>query len=397
VTAEVIEFSPASDAQAFAQVPAAPAVFALHGEAGAEPYVSRTTNLRRRLIRLLGSGDSGITRRLNLRERVGRIEYRPVASDFESQFVLYSTLRRLFPRTYRDRLRLRPAPLIKFNLDNPYARAYVTTRIGRLNGKSLYFGPFASRVAAEKYLNDSLDLFKIRRCVDDLHPDPKFPGCIYSEMKMCLAPCFRGCTDEQYTDEVVRVRRYLDSAGDSLRRELEQERDRASAELQFESAAALHTRIAKVNDAAGQAPEIARRLDELNGLMVQPSTVAGAVAFFRIECGATSERFDFAVSASAAQYASGDAAARQKHSMEARIAEALAAAPAIPRLTSAELMEHIALLKRWWFRTHKSGELFLAESGELPMRRIVRGVGRIFAGAATENQPSPTSSKQNTC
>ena len=63
---------------------------------------------------------------------------------------------------------------------------------------ALYYGPFVSRIAAEKFMNDSLDFFKMRRCVDDLHPDPKFPGCIYSEMKMCLAPCFKGCTDEEY-------------------------------------------------------------------------------------------------------------------------------------------------------------------------------------------------------
>jgi len=47
--------------------------------------------------------------------------------------------------------------------------------------------------------------------VDDLHPDPSFPGCIYSEMKMCLAPCFKGCTDEEYYAEVNRVQAYFDS------------------------------------------------------------------------------------------------------------------------------------------------------------------------------------------
>jgi len=255
-----------------------------------------------------------------------------------------------------------------------------------MNGKTLYFGPFASRVAAEKYLNDSLDLFKMRRCVEDLHPDPSFPGCIYSEMKMCLAPCFKGCSDQEYADEVARVRRYLDSAGDSLRRELEQERDKASSELQFEAAAALHARVAKANEAAGEAPEIARRLDQLNGLMVQPSNTTGAVTFFRIERGAISAPFDFAVSAAAAQYSAGDPAARQKHSMEARISEALDAAPTVPGLTSIELMEHLALLKRWWFRTGKTGEIFLTQDDELPMRRIVRGVGRVFGSAAASPQ-----------
>ena len=43
-----------------------------------------------------------------------------------------------------------------------------------------------------------LDLFRIRRCQIKIRRDPDFPGCIYSEMKMCLAPCFAGCTEEEY-------------------------------------------------------------------------------------------------------------------------------------------------------------------------------------------------------
>ena len=55
VLTEHIEFSPERDAEAFAAVPAGPAVFLLRGEMPiAEPYVSKTANLRRRLQRLLG-------------------------------------------------------------------------------------------------------------------------------------------------------------------------------------------------------------------------------------------------------------------------------------------------------------------------------------------------------
>jgi hypothetical protein len=67
--------------------------------------------------------------------------------------------------------------------------------------------------------------------------------------------------------------------------------------------------------------------------------------------------------------------------MEARINEVLAAVES-PRLHSAlEWMEHLALLKRWYYRTLKVGELFLTDNtGELPMRRVVRGVSRVFKG-----------------
>jgi excinuclease ABC subunit C len=385
VQPRTIEFAPERDREIFEQVPASAAVFALRSaEPNAEPYVSRSASLRRRLIRLLGAADER-SRRLSLRDRVCRIEYWPVAADFESQFVLYRILKQEFPSSYRDRLRLRPAPLIRLNLDNPYPRAYVSTRLSGRAEKSVYYGPFASRAAAEAFLNDSLDFFKIRRCVDDLNPDPAFPGCIYSEMKMCLAPCFRGCSDQEYTDEVSRVRRFLDSAGESLRREVEAERDKASAELHFETAAALHTRIAKVQAAASQMPEIARPLDQLNGVLVQPSTEEGCVNLFRLENGYIAEPIAFRVTATAEQYT--NAAARQKlHSMEARIEEALQAGPAPPKLSATALMEHLALLRRWYFRSHRTGELFLAEPAresrtELPMRRLVRGVSRVYAAS----------------
>jgi len=149
----------------------------------------------RRLVRLLGQPDES-ARRLSLRERCRSIEYSLSGSDFESGFLLYKTLRAVFPQAYRDRLKLRFAPLIKLNLENPYPRAYITRRISSLKSPSRYYGPFPSRAAAEKFLNSALDFFKMRRCDFELNPDPAFPGCIYSEMKMCLAPCFKGCTDE---------------------------------------------------------------------------------------------------------------------------------------------------------------------------------------------------------
>ena len=46
-----------------------------------------------------------------------------------------------------------------------------------------------------------------------------------------------------------------------------------------------------------------------------------------------------------------------------------------------ETMEHLALLKRWFYRGRRVGEIFLADDkGVFPMRRIVRGIGRVFRG-----------------
>jgi excinuclease ABC subunit C len=372
VLIERLEFAPERDAEIFAAVPAAPAVFLVRGaDPQAEPYVTKTANLRRRLQRLLGPVEER-TKKLNLRDRVRVIEYAPTGSDFESGFLLYSVLRATFPKTYQDRLRFRFAPFVKLHLENEYPRASITTRLGRLGGRSLYYGPFVSRVAAEKFMNDSLDFFRMRRCVDDLHPDPKFPGCIYSEMKMCLAPCFKGCRDEEYAVEVNRVQAYFDTAGDSLTRELSAEREAASGKLAFEDAAAIHARVEKLKPILSQLPEIVQRLDHLSALMIQPSHILGSVAFFRIESGKICGPIPFGIQST--EHA-------KSQSMESRVQESLHSFPPAKATSALETMEHLALLKRWYYRGTRMGEIFFADSkGELPMRRIVRGISRVFRG-----------------
>jgi excinuclease ABC subunit C len=376
-----VEFVADRDREIFAAVPAGAAVFLLRGAGAAEPYVSKTANLRRRLLRLLGSPEER-SKRLNLRDLVRSIEYAPAGSDFESGFLLYQVLRSTFPRTYAARLRLRFAPLVKLHLDNAYARASITTRLGRRNGTSLYYGPFVSRAAAEKFANDSLDFFKMRRCVDDLHPDPAFPGCIYSEMKMCLAPCFKGCTDDEYRAEVMRVQAYLDSGGQSLVREISHQRDGASENLDFESAAAQHARLEKLNPLLSQLPEIVHRSDRLSGVIVQPSAEKEAVALFRFDEGCIANRVTFSIRSTEHS---------KSQSMESRIQRVLhEVVPAQPR-TALEAMEHLAVLKRWYYRGTRIGEIFFAdERGGLPMRRVVRGISRVYRGEKPELEVQPT-------
>jgi excinuclease UvrABC nuclease subunit len=376
-----LEFAPERDAEIFAAVPAAPAVFMLRGnDPQAEPYISKTANLRRRLQRLLGPVEER-TKKLNLRFRISSIEYTPTGSDFESGFLLYTALRTAFPKTYSRRLRFRFTPFVKLHLENEYARASVTTRLGRLNGPALYYGPFVSRVAAEKFMNDSLDFFKMRRCVDDLHPDPKFPGCIYSEMRMCLAPCFKGCTDDEYAAEVGRVGAYFDSSGDSLVREIAAEREAASARLAFEEAAAIHVRAEKLKPIVSQLPEIVQRLDRLSALMVQPSHITDSVAFFRIESGRILGPIQFCIRPTEHT---------KSRSMEARVQETLQLFPAAKSKSVLETMEHVALLKRWYYRGTRLGEIFFADAkGNLPLRRVVLGISRALRGEKEEQVAAP--------
>jgi len=183
---------------------------------------------------------------------------------------------------------------------------------------------------------------------------------------------------------VQRVKTYFDSQGESLLRQLAEEREAASANLAFEEAAGIHARIEKLNPVVSQLPAIVRRLDHLNAVIIQPSPLPGSVAFFRIDSGRISGPVAFSIQ---------PAEQAKSQSMEARVQELLQSFPAATAKSALDTMEHVAILKRWYYRGSRTGEIFFADGkGELPMRRVVRGISRVFRGEKPEPiNPSATS------
>jgi excinuclease ABC subunit C len=396
----IAEFDAMREAEFFASLPARAALFAVEPRAeliGAKPYLLRTANLRRRLARLLGLPDPG-SKRLNLREFGARVRYRVVGSPFELSLLHWQHARQLWPAGYRERVRLRPPAVLKVSLTNAYPRCYATRRIG---SSGFYFGPFASRRAADTFASGFLDLFKIRRCQIKIRRDPEFPGCIYSEMKMCLAPCFAGCTKEDYDAEVGRVVAFLATGGASLTAELERERESASEALDFERAAAVHRRIEKAADALRGLPDLARRIEDLNAVVLQRAAEENTVAVFVVRAGRIEEPRMLCFSALASEPRSVEQILREW--LEASVdPAALPAKPAASQQSYRELEDHLSLLTRWFHKKPRAGEIFFRENtarssaatpqdeasarrnSEWPYRRILRACSRLLAPPAEE-------------
>jgi len=281
---ESLAFDPADPKAALAQLPTASAVFVLSGaDAHAEPYVGRTPNLQSRLARLL-QPSAKHPRRLHLAGLVRRIEWRRTGSEFESLLVQFSLLEKVFGAKTLERMHLRHPAFVRFLGSNPYPRVVVTHRPSQREAAWAY-GPFPSRAAAERFAEEMLKLFLLRRCTFELNPDPSYPGCVYSEMKMCLAPCFKGCTDERYAEEAAAVQGFLATRGESRLVTLRTQRDQASANLDFESAAALHAQVQRVEAVRALAAELVRPLNRLRAVILQASGSPDDVAVFLFEGG----------------------------------------------------------------------------------------------------------------
>jgi excinuclease ABC subunit C len=407
-----LPFDPADPKAALRQLPTSAAVFALYGaEAHAEPYIGRTPNLKARLERLL-QPSAKHPRRLQLAGRVRRIEWRLTGSEFESLLLQFELLENQYGAKCLERMHLRAPAFVRFLGGNPYPRITVTHRPSQREADWAY-GPFASRAAAERYAEEALKLFLLRRCTDDLAPDPSHPGCVYSEMKMCLAPCYKGCTDERYGEEAAAVEIFLATRGESRLVTLRTERDAASAHLEFESAAALHAQVQRVEAVRALASELVRPMSQLRAVILQVSARADEVAVFLFENGRLRGPAGFSTvgmriqneqSGSTSLFAqplaiepvveeaqvetAGEAGATApmkmaRGALEARMEAALDALRERAGAPSATVRQgHLALLKRWYYRpeARRSGEIFFPDAeGQWPLKAMLRGAGRVFA------------------
>jgi excinuclease UvrABC nuclease subunit len=423
-----LPFFPEFDADFFAALPARPGVILLEMKiANAQPYLARTADIRRAAERLLAPPEPE-SKRLNLREVVGNIRYRVTGSKFEQSFAHYENARAYFPQRYRTLARIRPPAMLKVNLRNAYPRCYVTRQIRADQG--FYFGPFASRRMAEDFSEGYLDLFKTRRCQIKIRRDPEFPGCIYSEMKMCLAPCFAGCTKEEYDAEVSQMLDGLGSRGSALTAKLEREREAASESLDFEHAAALHKRLEKVEQALRGMPDVVRRVEDLDAVILQRGTEEKSILVFPLRAGALADPFylRFAevseprsveailrdafepLNATAAnaphldsteglgapvepRNPSADLRADvdvRAHDPRKNLAEALRLQYGL-RAASPFLSEHLSLVSRWFYSKPREGEI-LFRTGDWPYRRVLRACARLLNPQEKLSTPPPPQS-----
>ena len=387
-----LEFSAGEDAGFFSLLPRSPAVCLIEPrEATAEPYLIRTADLQRRMQRMLSPAEPA-SKRLNLREFTRGVRYRETGSRFEQNLLYYQVARRLFPQKYQKLTRFRPPAVLKVNLRHPYPRCFSTRRIavdelGRPSGGA-YYGPFASRKSAEAFAERVLEFFKVRRCQIKIRRDPGFPGCIYSEMKMCLAPCFAGCTKEEYDAEVERLISFLNTGGGSLRIIYEQERDMASEGLDFEKAATIHRKLEKLDDALRGRSELARRIQNIDAIILQRTTEDHTVGMYAVHGGRLAEP---------AYLRFGDTSAPKSAEEAARqylegVMRSLESARGNQRQSAQELAEHLWLLSRWFYSQPREGEIFFREK-DWPYRRILRACSRLLA-PKTEEIPKTERSEQ---
>lgn len=348
------------------EAPDSPAVFAIFAEEG-EPYLARTSMLKRRLKRLLGAQ----AKLFSLRAVAKNVEFVRTASRLESAIVHYQWARRYFPEDWTKRVKLRPPSWLKLILSNEFPRTQVTSRIS--GGASQFFGPFRTRSMAEAFEAQCLDLFQLRRCPEDLSPAIEHPGCIYGEMNHCLRPCQMAVSQPEYSSEVKRVREFLSTGGQALCSTISAARDRASDALEFEDAHRHQKRLEKVNEVLKLRDDLTTDLKDLSGIAVLPCVESGFVRLQPLSAGWWQPAIDFPLTGAGM-------------SMDARLKAALDVEPW--KGSVAERNEHCALMTQWYYSSFRDGEWIAAP---ISYRKLVKAINSVSQSSA-RSEPQPEGS-----
>ncbi|MGD2170343.1 MAG: excinuclease ABC subunit UvrC [Chlamydiota bacterium] len=119
-------------------------------------------------------------------------------------------------------------------------------KIVRYKGKpkpiGQFFGPYTNAKAARQTLDLILKLFPLRQCSDSELSSRQRP-CLLYDIKKCVAPCVRKCTEDEYKTLVSSAKKILLGKDKEVAKTLKRKMHEASDNLEFEKAGELHQMI----------------------------------------------------------------------------------------------------------------------------------------------------------
>jgi excinuclease UvrABC nuclease subunit len=281
-------FDPCTDFDSFLhQVPAQWVVY-LFADADDRPVqLLCVKNLRYSLKRRLGGAETvGPSKRVNYRDLVRRIHYRPVYSAFEADWVYLEAARRIFPESYQGMVGFQPAWFVHVDPDAAFPRYTKTTDLSDRPG--VFVGPVEDKHAAARLMQLAEDTFDLCRYYNILLESPGGKACAYKEMGKCPAPCDGSISMDEYRAMVRRSVETVISPAEFL---AEQTRlmQQAAQLLQFEEAKKIKQRIDEVSQ-LGRGPfRHVRLLREFEFVCVQPGPRAGTAKVFLVTCSEIEE------------------------------------------------------------------------------------------------------------
>src|SRR2546421_453941 len=228
------------------QFPAAPGVYLMKDAEGRVVYVGKAKNLRNRAGHYFTKAAAEDHRTADLVPLIADVDYLEAESEVDALLLEARLVKDIQPRFNVELKDDKTFPYLQIRVREDYPRVEFT-RTPRRRGVRLY-GPFTSAKSLKNAMNVLQRLFQFRTCALDIREDDQrwrwFRPCLLHSIRQCTAPCNFRVSKEDYRKQIRALRLVLEGKKARLVREMTEEMQQASANLQFEKAAKLRDDMA---------------------------------------------------------------------------------------------------------------------------------------------------------
>lgn len=216
---------------------------------GSVIYVGKAKKLRNRLRSYFGGGRITHPKVAAMVSHVADFEYVVVGSETEALLLESNLIKRYMPQ-YNILLRDDKAyPYVCITLNEEYPRVYKAFRPDEKAKKAgaRYFGPYMGG-----------DLFNTMRAIEQIFPlkrcNKVFPRdigkerpCLNYHIGKCMAPCSGNVSASEYRKMIFDIVAFFEGRYDGIKKQLQEQMEEASENLDFERAAMLRDRLAALD------------------------------------------------------------------------------------------------------------------------------------------------------
>ena len=241
-----------------------PGVYKMLGEKNEVLYVGKAKNLPNRLKSYV-SEKNHIIRTERMLAKTKKLEITTTSNESEALLLEANLIKKHKPRF---NILLRDDKSFPFifisNKDN---WPQIKKHRGKKNKEGFFFGPFASAGSANWTIKMIQKIFQLRICDDTVFKNRERP-CILYQIKRCSGPCVNFIDKEDYKKSVDDAIDFVSGKSRKIQKNLSQQMEIASDELDFEKAALLRDRIKSLNII-----QSSQRVNEAN--LVEADVIAG--------------------------------------------------------------------------------------------------------------------------
>ncbi|MDH6264413.1 excinuclease ABC subunit UvrC [Bradyrhizobium sp. BR13661] len=262
--------------------PTSPGVYRMLSASADVLYVGKAKNVKKRLSSYARQSAPLPARILRMIAATVTVEIISTTTETEALLLEANLIKQLRPRFNVQLRDDKSFPYILITGDH-WAPQILKHR-GAQTRPGRYFGPFASAGAVNRTITALQRAFLIRSCTDSFFESRTRP-CLLYQIRRCAGPCTREIDFGGYTTLVREATDFLSGKSQAVKQELAGEMEKASGELEFESAALYRDRLAALSAIQSQQGINPRTVEEADVFAIHQEGGFSCVEVFFFRTG----------------------------------------------------------------------------------------------------------------